>query len=97
MGLNDNLENAAKVVEEKIEASRETLGEKAGKVRSKMGDVADEMKQRAQALREKIRETSWEDVTANASNFVRDNPGKAVGIALAAGFLLGLAFRRRDD
>jgi len=97
MGLNDNLENAARVVEEKIETSRESLGEKAGKVRSKMGDVADEMKQRAQALREKIRETSWEDVTANASNFVRDNPGKAVGIALAAGFLLGLAFRRRDD
>jgi len=97
MGLNDNLENAAKHVEEKIDASRDSLGEKAGKVRAKMGDVADDVKQRAQALRDKIRETSWEDVTANASNFVRDNPGKALGIALAAGFLLGLAFRRRDD
>jgi ElaB/YqjD/DUF883 family membrane-anchored ribosome-binding protein len=97
MGLNDNLENAAKTVEEKIDASREAIGDKAGKVRSKMGDVADEMKQRAQALREKLRETSWEDVTENASNFVRDNPGKAVGIALAAGFLLGLLLRRRED
>jgi len=76
MGLNDNLENAAKTVEEKIDASREALGDKAGKVRSKMGDVADEVKQRAQALRDKLRETSWEDVTENASNFVRDNPGK---------------------
>jgi ElaB/YqjD/DUF883 family membrane-anchored ribosome-binding protein len=97
MAQNDNLENAAKVVEEKIEASRDSLGEKAAKVRAKVGDVADDMKQRAKAIREKFNETSWEDVTTNASNFVRDNPGKSVGIALAAGFLLGLLFRRRDD
>ena len=97
MGVTPNLENAAKVVEEKIDATRESLGDRGSRLKAKLGDVADDVKQRARDLREKIADTSWDDVVDKTSNFVRDHPAKAVGIALATGFVLGLLFRRRDD
>jgi len=97
MGGNDTLENAAKAVEEKIDATRESLGDKVGRVREKMSDVADSVKTRAGALRDKIRETEWDDVTQNVTSYVRDNPGKSVAIALGVGFALGLLLRRRGD
>jgi ElaB/YqjD/DUF883 family membrane-anchored ribosome-binding protein len=92
-----NLENAAKVVEEKIDTARESLGDRSARLKARVGDVADDVKQKARELRDKFAETSWDDVVDKTSSFVRDNPGKAVGIALAAGFLLGLLIRRRDD
>ncbi len=97
MGVNDSLENAAKIVEEKIDASREALGDRGARLKAKLGDVADDVKKKARDLRDKIAETSWDDVVDKTSAFVRDNPGKAIGIALATGFVLGLLFRRRDD
>lgn len=92
-----NLENAAKVVEEKIDAARESLADRSARVRAKLDDVAGDVRQKARELRDKIADTSWDDVVDKTSSFVRDNPGKALGIALATGFVLGLLFRRRDD
>jgi ElaB/YqjD/DUF883 family membrane-anchored ribosome-binding protein len=92
-----NLENAAKVVEEKIDSARESIADRGARVRAKLDDVAGDVRQKARELRDKIADTSWDDVVDKTSNFVRDNPGKALGIALATGFVLGLLFRRRDD
>ncbi|MFI5180563.1 MAG: YqjD family protein [Thermoanaerobaculia bacterium] len=92
-----NLENAAKVVEEKIDAARESVADRGARVRAKLDDVAGDVRQKARELRDKIAETSWDDVVDKTSGFVRDHPGKALGIALATGFVLGLLFRRRDD
>lgn len=97
MGDTKDLENAAKVVEEKIDTARESLGDRSARLKAKIGDVADDVKQKARDLRDKIAETSWDDVVDKTSGFVRDNPGKAIGIALVAGFVLGLLVRRRDD
>lgn len=92
-----NLENAAKVVEEKIDATRESLADRGARVRSKLDDVAGDVRQKARELRDRIADTSWDDVVDKTSSFVRDNPGKAIGIALATGFILGFLLRRRDD
>lgn len=92
-----NLENAAKVVEEKIDAARESLADRSARVRSKLDDVAGDVRQKARELRERIADTSWDDVVDKTSSFVRDHPGRAIGIAVATGFVLGLLFRRRDD
>jgi ElaB/YqjD/DUF883 family membrane-anchored ribosome-binding protein len=94
---NHTVEDVAKAVEEKIDATRESVGEKAGRLRERVGEVAGNVKARAGALRDKIAETDWEDVTAGVTNYVRDNPGKSVAIALGVGFALGLLLRRRDD
>lgn len=86
--------DAAKMVDEKIDAAREGFG---GRVKEKMGEVADEVKSRAGALRDKIRDTDWDEVTEKATDYVRQNPGKSLAIALGVGFALGLLLRRRSD
>lgn len=86
----------ASLVEERIDAAREAAG-KGGKFREKVESVAESVKAKASTLRDKIRETEWDDVVDNTRQFVRDNPGKSVAIALGVGFVLGLLLRRRSD
>jgi ElaB/YqjD/DUF883 family membrane-anchored ribosome-binding protein len=86
--------DAAKMVDEKIDATREGFG---GRVKEKMGEVAEGVKSRAGALRDKIRDTDWDEVTEKATDYVRQNPGKSLAIALGVGFALGLLLRRRSD
>ena len=86
--------DAAKLVDEKIDATREGFG---GRVKEKMGEVAEGVKARAGALRDKIRETDWDEVTDKATDYVRQNPGKSIAIALGVGFALGFLLRRRSD
>ena len=62
-----------------------------------MGQVADNVKAKASSIRDKIRDTEWDDVVDNVKGYVRDNPGKSVAIALGVGFAVGLLFRRRGD
>ena len=81
-------------IDEKIDAARESFG---GRVKEKMGEVAEDVKTRAGALRDRIRETDWDEVTDKATDYVRQNPGKSVAIALGVGFALGLLLRRRGD
>jgi ElaB/YqjD/DUF883 family membrane-anchored ribosome-binding protein len=86
--------DAAKLVDEKIDAAREGFG---GRVKEKVGEVAEGVKARAGALRDKIRDTDWEEVTNKATDYVRQNPGKSIAIALGVGFALGFLLRRRSD
>lgn len=86
--------DAARTVDEKIDAARESFG---GRVKEKVGEVAEGVKTRAGALRDRLRETDWDEVTEKASDWVRQNPGKSVAVALGVGFALGLLFRRRSD
>lgn len=94
---NSTVEDAAKAVEQKIDAARESMGDKAGRLRERVGEVAESVKARAGALKDKIADTDWEDVQSGVKNYVRDNPGKSVAIALGVGFVLGLLLQRRRD
>ncbi len=94
---NNTVEDAARAVEEKIDATREAAASGAGRVRERVSEVADNVKARASALREKLADTEWEDVRSNVAGYVRDNPGTSLAIALGVGFALGLLMRRRDD
>jgi len=94
---NEAVDTAAKAVEQKIDAAKESLGDRMGRVKDKVGDVADSVKARAAQLREKIRETEFNDVMDDVTGYVRDNPGKSVAIALGVGFALGFLLRRRSD
>lgn len=86
--------DAAKMIDEKIDAAREGFG---GRMKEKMGEVADGVKSRAGALRDKIRDTDWDEVTDKATDYVKQNPGKSLAIALGVGFALGFLLRRRSD
>ncbi len=94
MATSETKEGAASLVDEKIDAARDSLG---GRVKEKVSDVADGVKARAAELRDKFREVEWNDVTDKATQYVKNNPGKSVAIALGVGFALGLLLRRRGD
>ena len=94
---NDATDSTAKAVEEKIDAARAAAGDRVGRIRDTVGQVADSVKARASSLRDKIRDTEWDDVVDNVKGYVRDNPGKSLAIALGVGFAIGLLFRRRGD
>jgi len=89
-----SITDAAKRVEDRIDATRETLG---ARVKERAGQVADTVKEKAATVRDKIRQTDWDDVMNNVTGYVRDNPGKSLGIALGVGFALGVLLRHRGD
>ena len=61
---------------------RDTLHERAGEYRDRAGQVWSDTTDRARTL------------TEDGEDYIRENPLQAVGIALAAGFVLGLILRR---
>jgi ElaB/YqjD/DUF883 family membrane-anchored ribosome-binding protein len=97
MDISDTADSTSRVVEEKIDTARATVGERSGKIREAMGQVSDNVKAKASSLRDKIRDTEWDDVVDNVKSYVRHNPGKSVAIALGVGFAIGLLFRRKSD
>lgn len=68
--------------EAKLSDLRETVNQRAGEYRERAGQVWSDTTARARTLSE------------DGEQFIRDNPLQAVGIALAAGFLLGVILRR---
>ncbi|MBL8114982.1 MAG: DUF883 family protein [Acidobacteria bacterium] len=95
MATNTADDGMAQAVDARIDAAREATGDRIGKLKEKAGEVADAAKARAAALRDKIRDTDWDDVTSNVTGYVRENPGKSVAIALGVGFVLGLLLRKK--
>ncbi|MBJ7259092.1 MAG: DUF883 domain-containing protein [Chthoniobacterales bacterium] len=66
----------------KAQDLRETLTERAGEYRERANQVWSDTTVRARSLQD------------DGEDYVRENPLQAVGIALAAGFVLGLILRR---
>jgi ElaB/YqjD/DUF883 family membrane-anchored ribosome-binding protein len=86
----DNLKEAASA---KVEDIRQAAGQKADELRSTVQDKAQELQGTAAS--------AWSDVRSKTKSwqiegeaYVRDNPAKAVLIALGLGLLLGLLLRK---
>lgn len=67
---------------------------------AKFNDLRDTFNERAGEYRERANQV-WSDTTGRArtltedsEEYIRENPLQAVGIALAAGFILGVILRR---
>jgi ElaB/YqjD/DUF883 family membrane-anchored ribosome-binding protein len=93
----DNLKDAAGDLKEAASA-------KVKDFRQAAGQKADEFRGAAQSKTQELRgaaESAWSDASSQAKSwqaqgeaFVRDNPSKAVLIALSVGLLLGLLLRK---
>jgi ElaB/YqjD/DUF883 family membrane-anchored ribosome-binding protein len=62
-----------------------------GAAGEKLREIVDSSREKIDALKSK----SLEDIYRDARAYIRENPGKTVLGALAAGFLLGKILRRR--
>lgn len=96
MGKDTPFDRARDFVEEKIDQTKDVLGDSYSRAREQFDDVSDDvrknMKKTARRL-EKEYGPVWEDVR----RYVRDNPGTALAVSLGVGFLFGFLVRGGDD
>ena len=81
-------DRARDFVEEKIEQTKEVLGDSLGD----MSDVRKTVKSTAKKI-EKDYGYLWDDVR----RYVKDSPGTAIALSVGVGFLFGYLLRGGDD
>ena len=89
-------DRARDFVEEKIEETKEVLGDSYSKAREQFDDVSEDVRKRVGTAARKIEKDYgyvWDDVR----DYVRENPGTALAISAAAGFVLGFLLRGDSD
>lgn len=97
-------EKDAKEATEKFKSGKTHAAEAASNFKeaasAKLSDLRDTLNERADEYREKANQV-WSDtsgrartLTEDGEDYIRENPLQAVGIAMAAGFILGLILRR---
>ena len=97
-------EKASKEANHKFQSSKTHAAEAARELReaaaAKASDLRETLTERAGEYRERANRV-WSDTTVRArtlqedgEDYIRENPIQAVGMALAAGFVLGLILRR---
>ncbi len=89
-------DRARDFVEEKIDQTRDVLGDSYSRAREQFDDVSDEVRKNVKKTARQIEKDYgpvWEDVR----RYVRENPGTALAISLGVGFLFGFLVRGSDD
>ena len=89
-------DRARDFVEEKIDQTKEVLGDSYSKARDQFDDVSDDVRKGVKTAARRI-EKDYGDVWSDALCYVKDNPGTAAAISLGVGFLLGFLIRGSDD
>ena len=89
-------DRARDFVEEKIDRTKEVLGENYSKAREQFDDVSEDVRKTVKSTAKKIEKDYgylWDD----ARGYVRENPGTALAIAATVGFVLGFLLHGDDD
>lgn len=89
-------DRARDFVEEKIDQTKEVLGESYTKAREQFDDVSGDVRKNAKTAARQL-EKDYGDVWTETRRYVRDNPGTALAISLGVGLLLGFLIRGGDD
>jgi len=89
-------DRARDFVEEKIDRTKEVLGDSYGKAREQFDDVSDDVRKSVKDAAKNIQKDYgyiWDDVR----EYVRENPGTALALSAAAGLVLGFLIRGDSD
>jgi ElaB/YqjD/DUF883 family membrane-anchored ribosome-binding protein len=89
-------DRARDFVEEKIDKTKEVLGDSYSKARDQFDDVSEDVRKSVKATAKRL-ESDYGYLWDDARDYVRENPGTAVAISAAVGFLLGFLLRGNDD
>jgi ElaB/YqjD/DUF883 family membrane-anchored ribosome-binding protein len=96
MGKETPFDRARDFVEEKIDQTKDVLGDSYSKAREQFDDVGEDVRKNLKKTARRLEKDYgpvWEDVR----RYVRENPGTALAVSLGAGFLFGFLVRGRDD
>ena len=96
MAKDTPFDRARDFVEEKIDRTKEVLGDSYTKARAEFDDVSEDVRKTVKSTAKKIEKDYgylWDDVRG----YVRENPGTALAVSVAVGFVLGFLLRGDDD
>jgi ElaB/YqjD/DUF883 family membrane-anchored ribosome-binding protein len=96
MAKDTPFDRAKDFVEEKIDRTKEVLGDSYGKAREQFDDVSEDVRKTVKSAAKKI-ETDYGYIWDDVRGYVRESPGTAVAISAAVGFVLGFLLRGDDD
>jgi ElaB/YqjD/DUF883 family membrane-anchored ribosome-binding protein len=88
-------DRARDFVEEKIDQTREVLGDSYSRAREEFDDVSDGVRKNVKKTAKRLEKDYgyiWDDLRA----YVREAPGTALAVSLGVGFLLGYILRGDD-
>ena len=89
-------DRARDFVEEKIDQTKEVLGDSYTQAREQFDDVSEDVRKGARTAARRL-EKDYGDLWTETRRYVRDNPGTALAISLGVGLLLGFLIRGGDD
>lgn len=88
-------DRARDFVEEKIDQTKEVLGDSYSRARDQFDDVSEDVRKNVKKTTKRLEKDYgylWDDVRG----YVRENPGTALAISLGVGFLFGFLLRSDD-
>jgi len=88
--VNQKYTSASDSVKSRYDAAAES-------VKSGYDAASESVKDRYTAVKGKIDEIDFDQVTDQVRGYVRSNPGKALLISVGIGFVFGMLMRRGDD
>ena len=96
MAKDTPFDRARDFVEEKIDKTKEVLGDSYSRAREQFDDIGEDVRKNVKTTARRLEKDYgyvWEDLR----RYVRDNPGTSLAISLGVGFLLGFLIRGSDD
>jgi ElaB/YqjD/DUF883 family membrane-anchored ribosome-binding protein len=88
-------DRARDFVEEKIDQTKEVLGDSYARARDQFGDVGDDVRKNFSKTAKKL-EKDYGYIWSDVRKYVRENPGTSVAISLGVGLLIGFLVRGDD-
>lgn len=95
MAKDTPFDKARDFVEEKIDQTKEVLGDSYSRARDQFDDVSGDVKKNFKSTAKKL-EKDYGYLWGDLRKYVRDNPGTALAVSLGAGLLLGFLLRGDD-
>ena len=89
-------DRARDFVEEKIDQTKEVLGDSYTKARDQFDGVSEDVRKSAKSAARQL-EKDYGDYWTETRKFVKANPGTALAISLGVGLLLGFLIRGGDE
>lgn len=88
-------DRARDFVEEKIDQTKEVLGESYDRARDQVGDASEDFRKNLKSTTRRL-EKDYGYLWTDARKYIRENPGTSVAISLGVGLLFGFLLRGDD-
>ncbi len=95
MAKDTPFDRARDFVEEKIDQTKDVLGDSYSKARDQFDDVSEDVRKNLKTAARRL-DKDYGDVWNEVRRTVRDNPGIAIAVSVGVGFLLGFLIRGDD-